>query len=161
MATALNPPPSLAPPPGQPANVLVPPPSDPNAPGTVVDLGRKIKAKYPEYSHIDDAELGRRIQAKYPEYANFTDVPGGGFAPLHISGALSGPPEPSPEGPVHRTIRLTAEKMSLDNILHPLREAENLAGQGRIIPNPDIPPAESCPSHSGREPASSFAGADS
>jgi len=85
MATA------FAPPPGPPASVLVPPPSDPSGPGTVVDLGRKVKAKYPQYSQLDDADLGRRIQAKYPEYANFTDVPGSGFAPLHIPGALSGP----------------------------------------------------------------------
>ncbi len=32
------------------------------------ELGQKVKAKYPQYAHIDDAELGRKIASKYPEY---------------------------------------------------------------------------------------------
>src|SRR5262245_17369855 len=41
----------------------------------VAELGRRVKAKYPQYSGIDDAELGRRIKAKYPQYSAFTDIP--------------------------------------------------------------------------------------
>src|SRR5262245_24670469 len=41
----------------------------------VAELGRRVKAKYPQYANIDDAELGRRVRAKYPQYANFTDTP--------------------------------------------------------------------------------------
>jgi len=43
-------------------------------PQTIIDLGRKVKAKYPTYADMDDAELGRRMKAKYPEYADFADV---------------------------------------------------------------------------------------
>src|SRR5262245_56846052 len=41
----------------------------------VAELGRRVKAKYPQYANIDDAELGRRIKAKYPQYSAFTDIP--------------------------------------------------------------------------------------
>lgn len=40
------------------------------------DLGQKVKAKYPQYANIDDAELGRKVKAKYPgAYQEFTDTP--------------------------------------------------------------------------------------
>lgn len=32
------------------------------------DLGRKVKEKYPDYSHVADEELGKLVAAKYPEY---------------------------------------------------------------------------------------------
>lgn len=41
-------------------------------------FGEKIKAKYPDYASIDNAELSRRIVAKHPEYASqveFNDAP--------------------------------------------------------------------------------------
>jgi hypothetical protein len=34
--------------------------------GTVANLGRRTKAKYPEYGGLSDAYAGRRIKAKYP-----------------------------------------------------------------------------------------------
>lgn len=37
---------------------------------SVADFAAKIKAKYPDYANIDDAELTQRIIAKYPEYAD-------------------------------------------------------------------------------------------
>lgn len=37
------------------------------------DLGKKIKAKYPEYQDMDDIELGKRMVQKYPEYSDFAD----------------------------------------------------------------------------------------
>lgn len=42
---------------------------------TVVDLGQKIKAKYPGiYNDLDDAELGRRTKFKYPgSYDDFAE----------------------------------------------------------------------------------------
>jgi hypothetical protein len=33
-------------------------------------LAQRVKAKYPEYSDVDDATLETKILAKYPEYAN-------------------------------------------------------------------------------------------
>lgn len=41
---------------------------------TVVDLGKKVKAKYPEYQSMSDLEIGRKVKAKYPEYQSFEDV---------------------------------------------------------------------------------------
>lgn len=42
--------------------------------GTVADLGRLVKRKYPAYANIDDVELGRRVKAKYPAYSHFADI---------------------------------------------------------------------------------------
>jgi len=51
-------------------------------PQTIIDLGQKVKAKYPgTYDNLDDAEVGRRVQAKYPQYSQFMDVPQGSTAP--------------------------------------------------------------------------------
>ena len=38
---------------------------------TIIDLGQKVKAKYPEYTDMSDEEVGRRVKAKYPEYSDF------------------------------------------------------------------------------------------
>jgi len=35
---------------------------------TYEELGQKVKAKYPDYASISDADLGKRVAAKYPEY---------------------------------------------------------------------------------------------
>lgn len=51
-------------------------------PGTVADLGRKVKEKYPEYKDLPDDEVGRRVKEKYPDaYGSFTDLPGKPVAP--------------------------------------------------------------------------------
>ena len=44
--------------------------------GTVVDLGRKVKAKYPGvYDSLPDDEVGRKVKEKYPgAYDGFSDV---------------------------------------------------------------------------------------
>lgn len=62
-------------------------------PETIVDLGRKVKAKYPgQYDDLDDAEVGRRVKAKYPgDYDDFVEAPAtttqqeGGVAPDALS----------------------------------------------------------------------------
>ncbi|MCD9186994.1 MAG: hypothetical protein LUM44_11215 [Pyrinomonadaceae bacterium] len=42
---------------------------------TVEDLGRKAKAKYPDYRDMSDLEVGKRIKLKYPEaYSDFIEV---------------------------------------------------------------------------------------
>lgn len=42
---------------------------------TIIELGQKTKAKYPEYKDMSDLEVGQRVKAKYPkEYADFTEV---------------------------------------------------------------------------------------
>lgn len=43
---------------------------------TVIDLGQKVKVKYPQYNDLSDEDLGRKIKAKYPgSYDDFTDTP--------------------------------------------------------------------------------------
>lgn len=42
---------------------------------TIIDLGQKVKAKYPVYSNMDDADLGKKVKAKYPgSYDDFNDI---------------------------------------------------------------------------------------
>lgn len=42
---------------------------------TIIELGQKTKAKYPEYADMSDIDVGKKVKAKYPtEYADFTDV---------------------------------------------------------------------------------------
>ncbi len=45
-------------------------------PETVIDLGAKVKAKYPgQYDDLSDVEVGQKVKAKYPiEYSDFTDI---------------------------------------------------------------------------------------
>ena len=44
---------------------------------TIIDLGQKVKTKYPgAYDDLDNAELGMRIKEKYPgSYSDFEEVP--------------------------------------------------------------------------------------
>ncbi len=43
---------------------------------TITDLGQEIKQKHPgAYDDLDDAELGRKVKAKYPEYDGYEDEP--------------------------------------------------------------------------------------
>ncbi len=46
---------------------------DPPKKLSVKDFAAKIKAKYPDYSNVDDSELVKRITAKYPEYNEQVD----------------------------------------------------------------------------------------
>lgn len=45
-------------------------------PETIIDLGKKVKAKYPgEYDDLTDEQVGAKVKAKYPmDYADFEDV---------------------------------------------------------------------------------------
>jgi hypothetical protein len=45
-------------------------------PQTIIDLGKKVKAKYPgQYDDLPDAEVGTRVKAKYPgAYDDFSDA---------------------------------------------------------------------------------------
>jgi len=61
---------------------------------TIEDLGKLVKAKYPQYAALPDAEVGRKVKAKYPQYSQFketllgaekTGLPGG-------AGAMPMPP---------------------------------------------------------------------
>lgn len=40
---------------------------------TISELGRKVKAKYPEYAHLSDEEAGRRLVVQYPDYRSYVD----------------------------------------------------------------------------------------
>lgn len=67
-------------------------------PQTVTDLGRLVKAKYPEYADMDDADLGRRIKGKYPEYSDFEDSP------------VAAAPIPAPAKPANPAVSTSARK---------------------------------------------------
>jgi len=42
---------------------------------TIIDLGRQVKNKYPQYKDMSDEEVGRRVRAKYPDaYGDFEDI---------------------------------------------------------------------------------------
>lgn len=43
---------------------------------TIIDLGQKVKAKYPgQYDDLTDEDVGRKVKAKYPkEYADFSEL---------------------------------------------------------------------------------------
>ena len=43
---------------------------------TIIDLGQKVKAKYPgQYDDMSDFDVGQKVKAKYPtEYSDFQDV---------------------------------------------------------------------------------------
>jgi hypothetical protein len=78
-------------------------------------------------------ELYSRIGSLPPEKAAVVSELAGRFG-------LSNQGQPTPdEGFIHATLRKTAEKMNLGNVLSTLSEADNLAEQGKIIPNPDKP----------------------
>lgn len=62
--------------------------------GTVADLGRKVKAKYPAYEKWDDVALGRAIRAKYPAYSRYTDVPDSAAAPEASAAPAASQPPP-------------------------------------------------------------------
>jgi|SRR5579872_2567503 len=49
---------------------------------TVEDLGKLVKAKYPQYAALPDIELGQKVKAKYPQYKQFADVPAGNLPTL-------------------------------------------------------------------------------
>jgi hypothetical protein len=62
-------------------------------PETIVDLGKKVKAKYPgTYDDLDDAEVGRKVKTKFPgDYEDFTDEVAAATAteePLSAGGVL-------------------------------------------------------------------------
>jgi hypothetical protein len=45
-------------------------------PETVEDLGKLVKSKYGDaYGSMSDIEVGRAVKAKYPEYSQYTDIP--------------------------------------------------------------------------------------
>lgn len=52
---------------------------------TIEELGQKVKAKYPEYAQMDDADIGKRVATKYPEYQAQIDVD----KPQGVLGAVS------------------------------------------------------------------------
>ncbi len=42
---------------------------------TIIDLGKKVKAKYPQYADMSDEEVGKKAKARYPAaYMDFTDI---------------------------------------------------------------------------------------
>lgn len=69
-------------------------------PGTVVDLGQGVKAKFPgQYDDVPDADLGRAFQAKYPgQYDDFQDVNGSTSAVPGME-KLGGIPPPAGQAP--------------------------------------------------------------
>jgi hypothetical protein len=67
---------------------------DPGTPKlSVTDFAAKIKAKYPQYSGVDDRELTDKIIAKYPNYASTVDL-GDGIKKKSQDGSVFSPGSP-------------------------------------------------------------------
>lgn len=66
------------------------------------EFGAKIKAKYPDYASIDNAELSRRIIAKHPEYASQVEMgdsqPSGNTPPPNSNYEIQGHSQPAMGG---------------------------------------------------------------
>lgn len=60
---------------------------------TIVDLGQKVKAKYPgQYDDLPDDQVGMKVKAKYPgQYDDFTDVPTSSPSPSPTPAAKTAP----------------------------------------------------------------------
>ena len=57
---------------------------------TIAQFGATVKAKYPDYAEVPDAELGARVLQKYPEY-------GDRVTPFTARGGMTDPAMASPE----------------------------------------------------------------
>jgi gas vesicle protein/nucleoside diphosphate kinase len=56
---------------------------------TIEEFGQKVKAKYPQYSGVDDRELGERFLQKYPQYQEqVTEAPQAQQNPDRTRGVL-------------------------------------------------------------------------
>lgn len=66
---------------------------------TLDELGQKVKAKYPQYKDVPDAELGAKVKAKYPDAykdfsgtgSTFDKIPVATKAKAHLASMASGP----------------------------------------------------------------------
>lgn len=56
---------------------------------SVQDFAAKIKAKYPEYRDVNDAELAQKVVAKYPEYKSKVDFGKSGSGAPNVAAAVS------------------------------------------------------------------------
>ena len=79
---------------------------------TVEDLGRLVKAKYPQYAKLSDVELGQKVKAKYPAYSKFADMPQGAEKTgLPTPGRfMPPPPQMSAWGPTERSLKAEEEQ---------------------------------------------------
>jgi hypothetical protein len=63
------------PPPPSGTAVPVEPPPPPSGTAVPATLAQRVKAKYPEYSDMDDATLESKVLAKHPEYSDLPRTP--------------------------------------------------------------------------------------
>lgn len=75
----------------------------PQVGGSGLSLAARVKAKYPQYQNVPDADLEKKILMKYPQYASLTGkVPtaqnAGGFNPAPYTSGQVGSTPPNPQG---------------------------------------------------------------
>src|SRR4030095_5002646 len=106
-------------------------------PETIVDLGKKAKAKYPgAYDDIDDAELGRKIKTKFPgQYDDFTDTPPQGSQTQTWAQKL-GLTDPRAAGMVDFAEGIASGAAS--GVFHGGDLIRRMTGQPRVINEPDV-----------------------
>ncbi len=80
---------------------------------TLDELGQKVKAKYPQYADIPDAELGAKVKAKYPDaYKDFTAGPP--TSNISVSDAAKQRLESMKRGPAKKQYEQAQESASKD-----------------------------------------------
>lgn len=112
---------------------------------TVLDLGRMVKSKYPDYADMSDLEVGRSVKAKYPnDYGDFSDVGVGPPPPIAA---------PNPAYVIHQRGRVEnapttpfPEELSPDRfaVRHPV--LANMAAYGAVPMPAEMILAGSAPS---------------
>ena len=79
---------------------------------TIIDLGQKVKTKYPgQYDDLSDEELGKRVKAKYSQYSDFQDAP---QTSNKLSEAIKAPPAEGTRG--LKGVGIGVEKGALSTI---------------------------------------------
>jgi hypothetical protein len=112
---------------------------------SVADFAAKIKAKYPEYSAIEDSELTRRIVEKYPDYADSVDLNPTQNKTWADKLSLGG------KSPLNDTARATVDLVEgaasgLANTVYQGGDLiRRMTGQERIINKPEVKQAITAP----------------
>lgn len=100
----------------------------------------KIKEKYPDYAHVDNALLAKKIVEKYPQYAEQVDMPsekkaGGAGSPLTSQPLPTGSPT-SQDSQVRneRQVKQDALHQSMSAYMSSLspKEQENISGATKL-----------------------------
>lgn len=102
---------------------------------TVIDLGQKVKAKYPGvYNDLSDLEVGQKVKAKYPQYADFTDVSDTVATPKKSLGRKIVDFFAEPYVGTAKAVTATKPIFSTNQALQQAQSADQLIQQARQLP---------------------------